>query len=276
MVLKSDLHTYEVSQALAKGLRANFYLCREVNTERRLILMIAQDLELNPYLERVTYSLGRLKDYSDAYEEEYAKQQCAEGATEIKLLHYDWLFPQVFDSFCSIEQDGRKILILDYPDADLLGGMPLMQIRKKNLRVDLKTSAWIMGRFLKLLSFLQGSNAWIQVGIDDYFLIPDQHRLLKLDFSDLLILADCSPGRRAIEIRQAAKIILNLIGVTWDAKYWKYEYELEDEKDKQYLNILAWLYYHTPSHSFSAYESFYCVVNEIWGRKFHPFTVLQK
>lgn len=276
MVLRSQTHAYDVLKALAKAPWANYYLCRDMATERWMVLMIASSLEHNGVLDRVKYGLGRMKDYADAYEETYAEQQRLAGVTDLKLLHYDWLFPQVYDAFLAPEQGNRRVLILDFPDANLASGIPLMQIEQNNLRVDLKTSAWMMGRILKLLSFLQESDIWVSTAGEEYFFVPDQHRLMVLDYSTLFLQLNPSPGRYIANLRSGTRMILNTLGVKWRAKYWDYDYELEDEAEQRYLNCLDNLYFCSPHSMTEAHQDFYKVVHGLWGRKFHPFTVLPR
>ncbi len=67
MVLRSQAHAYDVPKALAKAPWANYHLCRDMATERWMVLMIASSLEHNGVLDRVKYGLGRMKGYADAY-----------------------------------------------------------------------------------------------------------------------------------------------------------------------------------------------------------------
>jgi hypothetical protein len=150
--IKSDSYAYEVGKKVAEAGNYRLYLCSQNGTNRQCLLQIATSPEHNGALQRAVYILKELKRRADEVEAEYADVK-----KDSKIfLNYDLGFPEIVDSFVYSEQGGRQINILEFKNVEDVGSMvPLINITKKDrLRVDLKTSAWIMGKLLKLYSFV--------------------------------------------------------------------------------------------------------------------------
>lgn len=265
MVITGQNGNYEIVRKLGGSKCINYHICRN-KADEWLILAIAAMAEHNAVIDRTEYLLSRLFDYSEKYEREFAKQ-----AQPGRRIHYDWLFPQVVEQLTLPEQGERRVNILHFPEVDLRQAFALMQITEKGQRVDLKTSAWIMGRLLKLLSFLHESSVTTPVLTNNFLIEPDNHRLLMLDWSEATIGDTPTPAQQCFAIKQAAECVLLLLGATCKDGVWHYDYELE-ENENRYIRRLQTMHKGEYTSAYQAHAAFYETVDSLWGRQFHPFT----
>ena len=125
------------------------YLGRGENTADAFLCRVVKNQTLNgvAFLEQKT--LKRLADLSEDLERARIAQQGDDG----KKIHYDWLFPVCEQSFSATQLNGRRINVLSIRDAELDGFIPFSKL-KAEVKVDAKSAAWVLGRFLKLQAFL--------------------------------------------------------------------------------------------------------------------------
>lgn len=266
MVITGKSGNYEIVRQLGKGSSLNYHICRNEADEWQ-VLAIASTAEQNAVIDRTGYLLGRLNESSEECEKEFAEQTHSG-----RRIHYDWLFPLVVDEFTLHEQGERRVNILSFPEVDLRKAFALEQLIEKKQRVDLKTSAWIMGRLLKLLGFLHESNVLTPVLISNFLLEPENHRLLMLNWADAVIGDVPTPAQQCFTIKQAAECVLLLLGAKYNDGAWHYGYELEGDEG-HYIQCLQSFHGGSYTDAFQAHTAFYDTVDSLWGRKYHPFTI---
>lgn len=272
MLVTGKNNNYETKQRLGGNDLITYYTCGIAShSDEMRILAIATQAEHNPIIDRVAYLLKRLSERSDFFEEEYA----AEPDHAEQKVHFDWLFPQVVDDFTLHEQGERKVMILFFPDVDLRQTFALMQLVDKRLRVDLKTSAWMMGRFLKLLSFLHESDVSTPILISNFLLEPTNHRLLMLNWTHANLGYRLTAAQQCYAIKQAAESALLLLDATYSDGEWNYNYPLEDN-EASYIACLAAMHRGEFNDAVYAHANFYTTIHQLWGRGYHPFTTHQK
>lgn len=70
-------------------------------------------------------------------------------------LNYQIGFPKLVENFISEEQNGRRVLVIRLTMSNSLSEIfPIDKIREiERVRVDPKTSVWILGKLLKIIAF---------------------------------------------------------------------------------------------------------------------------
>lgn len=268
MDIESDSGLYEIREQVADARQYRLYLCLQRQTGRRCLLQIAKTMENNGELDRAAFILKELKRRADELEAEYAGVK----ADSKDLLNYDLGFPELVDSFICRLQGGRRINILAFRNVeDVSDIVPLINITAKDrLRVELRTSVWIMGKLLKLLVFAHSEN--ISVGLisgGNILIEPVQHYVLIFDWSAAqthvnAILADI----RCQEITQAAQAVITVLGGDLETDTFPND---GDENRDQYLSHLLRLARGSESNAERAHAKFYELIDSLWKREFHPF-----
>lgn len=272
MVVTGENANYEIVQKLGSTEYLSYYICTTSSAKDRWqILAIAAQIKHNVMIDRTTYLLKRLCEYSELYEQEFAKAPEHSG----QRIHYDWLFPQVMDEFTLYEQGERRVAILDFLDVDLHKAFALMQLIDKRKRVDLRTSAWIMGRFLKLLSFLHECDVSAPIIISNFLLEPQNHRLLMVNWTNGVLGENLTPAQRCFAIKQAAESTLLLLDANYGNGRWHYDHKMED-CEAEYIDCLASMHRGDFTDAIDAHIQFYATVEKLWGRAFYPFTTYNK
>lgn len=269
MVVQGKISRYEVIKRIGHDRSMNYYVCQN-EVEEWLILAIAVTMEQNGDVDRVSYLLKRTAIGSDETEREYAEQ-----TQNSNKLHYDWLFPQVVESFILQEQGQRNIVILRFLDANLRKSFALKQIVDNKQRVDLKTSAWIMGRMLKLLGFLHENRILTPIWLNSFLLEPENHRLLMLEWTDATLSMQVTKAQSCMAIRQAAECTMTLLDVQCFDNGWKYPYPIA-EGELRYIILLQEMQRGEYYDAYEAHREFYALIGELWGRKYHPFTTYDR
>jgi len=265
MLVKSKTHAYEVGAQVADSGKYRLYLCRQDGTDRQGLLQIATDVKHNGALQRGAFFLRELKERSDELEAEYAKIK----DNPKHFLNYDLGFPELVDSFVCQEQGGRQINILALRGiADLSRMVPITNITTKDRRrVDARTSAWIMGKSLKLLSFVH--DAKISVGRMDgnnILIEPDEHYVVILDWSEARTSEAISRETRVQDISQAVKAVVTLLGGNTDSEM------MPDDVPEAYARVLLQFTAGIYPNAATAHQRFYELIDQLWERKFYPFT----
>ena len=261
VILSHDKARYRVGDLVAETATYRVYLCEDHATGQQYLLQIAKEIQHNGGLERAAFVLKGLKQTSDSFDKENAKTD------PDRHLNYDRLFPGVVDSFVSDEQGKRRINILSLKDVDTIHNMvPLSNLTVRDrLRVDLQTSAWIMGRLLKLLGLthsqgiavreLKGSNVLIET---------ENHFVVVFDWTSALTYPQAIPEKnRADDIAHAAKAVFVAIGGNPDTL--DYPYDLDNPDEQRYIEMLRRFMRGKESNAAEAHTGFYKLVREIFG-----------
>jgi len=270
MKVVSGGHLYQADDRVAAHTgRYNLHLCQLGEAGKQGLLQIATAVEHNGVLDRAAYILVELKLRADELEKDYVKVRTRPDG----VLNYDLGFPELVDSFVCEEQGGRRVNVLSFRNVDDPGNLvPLVNITGKDRRrVDLKTSAWIMGKLLKLLVFAHSEGITVGLLTGNNFLIePDQHYVLIFDWSTATIgsLAIPEETMRA-EISAVGKAVITVLGGDLETGVFTNDGE---EGFFQYTERLMRLAEGSDRDAKRAHERFYELVNGLWKPGFHPFT----
>lgn len=259
---------YQVGKRVADNAAYRTYLCKEKGTERQCLFLISTDLKHNAQLDRWAYVLRELKRKSDEIEEEYARST---GAS--RPLNYDLEFPEVLTCFVAADQGNRRILILTFRSIETVTEMvPLSNLTSKDrLRVDLRTSVWIIGKLLKLLTFAHSEGFATELMSGRNILIaPNRHYTLVFDWSRALM---AEPGQLPTacmrkDIMGAARAALVALG----SDLAKGTVPDTDDAERPYIDHLFWLAKGNTDDAQEAHRRLYEISDSLWERQFHPFT----
>ncbi len=258
---------YRVIKEVAKSKYYHIYLCEQKDTGRQCLLQIASVAEHNGKLQRAAYILTEFARHADKLEEEYEKVK-----TDPKvLLNYKLGFPELVDSFICQEQGGRQINILAFRNVEDVSDMvPLVNITAKdNLCIDLRTSAWIMGKVLKLLDFAYGQGISVGLMTSENILInAEQHYVVIFDWIAAQTHDETVPKEiQRREISQAASAVVIALGGNVKTGIFP------EKGNKEYIDYLLKLARGNVSNAGKAHKDFYEIVDKTWKREFYPFTV---
>jgi hypothetical protein len=261
---------YKIFDKVAEAEKYRLYLC--FLRYRQCLLQIANAKEFNGDLDRAAYLLGELKRRADELEAEYAKVK----DDPIKTLSYDLQFPELVDSFIPQQQGGRRVNILAFRNVeDITFMVPIINITSRDcLRVDLRTSGWILGKLLKLLVLTQSEG--ISIGLisgNNILIEPDKHYVLIFDWllselhSDKLTIE-----KRRQEISQVAQAVITLIGGNPVTGIIPNDGDESIECYDDYTNYILRLARGNESNVQLAHEGLYKLMARFW-HGYHPFTV---
>ena len=173
-------------------------------------------------------------------------------------IHYDWLFPELVDTFISgPEQGNRQMNLLTIRDAAISDFVPMSDLQIR-YNIDAKTCAWILGRFFKLQAFLEHVGGIFIFRADQVILEPKAHRMVHLDwsYSDEVYHWD-SVNRAAFSM----SYWLRLNGTPYE---------------ENFRDLLAYFNDSIEMRGEEAYKLLYKNIDEWWGRDYHPFTYFDK
>ena len=259
-------HSYEVGRAVASTATYRLYLAQEWPSGEWRLLQIAATPEDSGGLDRAAFLLRRFADSGTQLDAEYEKLHSG------KHLHYERLHPGLVASFLSPEQGDRRINILALAAVpDLRQVIPLSSLRRKDRqRVDPETSAWIMGRLLKLLTFVHAEGVANRAMTPNNILLdPEQHFAVTLDWSIARIFPGVVPTDHVkSDIKSAAKAVFYALGGSSSNATWPHE------GHEPYIDLLRQLMCAGAPDADKALDQFYELVRAEYGLSFHPFTTL--
>lgn len=262
---------YEIGDMVARNPRYRLYNCID-GDGRELLFQVAADTSYNGELSKNAWVLSRLAQRSDEIEAEYAALQA--GKEWVVPLNYNLAFPQVHDSFIA---QAKQVNILGFRNvASVKSIIPLVKIWKDSLRVDLRTSAWMAGKLLKLLVFTHDHRFQVgdgKISGNNVLIEPDEHYILIFDWSGAIIHDEQVPAKiRRGEIKAAAQVIIKALGDDLECAR-------ENDADVPYTNYLRSLAVSGESDASKAHETFYRIVDElcenpdsVWEKGFYKFT----
>jgi hypothetical protein len=259
--------TYGVGSLVAQNNSFRLQKCWD-DSDREMLFQIAVDASHNAALARSSWALKKLKESSDKTEAHYQKKH--KGA-----LNYDLGFPELTDSFVFEGQGSRQVNILRFREVlELEKVSPLVKIWKGGLRIDLPTSAWILGKLLKTISFAADNRIQIKdLSGNNVLIHADQHYVIIFDWSDIVIHDSFVPASIIKEeIKQAAKLVIKALGGDLDLAR-------VNDADLPYTKLLQSFATEGMSDLHKAHATFYDVVDSLckspdstWKNGFHEFT----
>ena len=271
-MIQSPTGGYVVGKLVAETDLYRLYLCEQEATGQQCLLQIAATLAENGALDRSAYLLARLLREAEAMEEEYAKVK----EDPKKFLNYQLGFPELVASFVSAEQGGRRINILRFRGVEDVHSMvPLYNlVHRDRLRVDLRTSVWIMGKLLKILAFFHDAGVVVRdLAPGNVLIEPAQRYVVVFNSAKAELMSDgVPPSTVREEIKAAAQCVIETLGGTMEGG-------IPDDGSPQhepYQEHLLQLAREGETNAATAHQRFYEQVDRLWPRGFYPFTTLPR
>lgn len=232
------------------------------------ILKIATDSKYNGLLDKEAYFLKEMREEADALEEEFSKKK-----KDDVFLNNHFFFPQVIETFISPEQGNRRITMLSFSDiSKKLGDLtPLSFITDRdNSAVDPRTSAWILGKLLKLLVFTHGQGILINdISSDNILINKKEHYVAIFDWTSATRTETLTAEETANEISLITQEVVEILGGDSETGDLPSDDQLSDNQYQDFLKQLIAKKH--PSASI-AHRAFYDLIWSLWPRKFWTYT----
>ncbi len=262
--MKSD--KYVVGKKVGETEEFRIYKCRLSDTEVG-ILKIALSIAENSILDREAFILKSLREEAELCEVEYQKRNPG------RVLNYKICFPELVDSFIAEDQGGRRINILKFPYVcDDVGRLvPIGQIASPlhlHARVDPRTSAWILGKGLKLLNFAHNQGMLVgRIDSENFLIECDEHYVAFFDWSNRR--TEFTKEAMCEEISQLAQEVISALG--GNPETFEIPSDPQDS-DGRYQAMLSALANGKYFDAQKAHADFYKLVRSLWPREFWEFT----
>lgn len=260
--------TYVVKNEIGKDERFRLFEC-STETDSVCILKIARRSAWNGLLDREAFLLEEMTQEARLLQEEFAKINKTD-----KLLNYHYFFPKLLETFVSEEQKGCRISILSFThvaksldDLTPIGHL----LNKENVRIDPRSSAWIMGKMLKLLGFTQNQGIVLisSLGLDNVLINRTQHYVMLFDWTRAISgNGNLTEIETTGEIAQVSKEVTMLLGGDLATGALPKDKQLENNLYEKFLKELAAGLY---SDADEAHQRFYILIRFLWPRGFHKF-----
>lgn len=271
MIFNGKRDSYTVGEIVAENQRYRIRKC--LNSDgRELLFQIAIDATQNRHLSKNAWFLTKLRQRSDAIDQ---RQEEAGGM----LYNYCCGFPELLDDIIVPSQGSRQINILGFTNVDKVSNLvPLVKLWKDSLRVDLRNSAWMMGKLLKILSFAHDNRIEVNdISGNNILIDPYQHYTIVFDWSHSVIHEEVVPAKIVREeIKLAAQAIIKALGDDLDRARF-------NDADISYTNYLQYLVSNGESDAAKAHHNFYDIVDSlcenpdsVWESGFCDFVALSK
>jgi hypothetical protein len=259
---------YLVQRRVATHPSYTVYRCvREENPEGQLLLKIATEPLHNGLLDREAFLLQDMRAKADDLEAEYQRERGGDP------LNNHYLFPHVIETFIDKNQGHRRITISGFDIEKTLGELdPLLRIRTRvHVRIDRKTSAWVLGKALRILVFAHS----LGVSVGDLRPVnlvvqKDEHLIAAFDWTRAKrYLDERVPDITAIaEIQTVAKSVLLLLTERDNRTVPPCEFDPDD----RYLRHVMEITTSKEVDPLVVHARFYELIRELWGRTYHPWT----
>lgn len=233
------------------------------------LLKVAVAVEHNHELDREAFVLRSMMESAQEVETEYQATGPKGGR-----LNYQFCFPHIVESFVLDEQGGRRVNIMSFSEIvknDLVELVPLEHLRSEDhVRIDPKTSAWIMGKMLKFLVFTHSIGVLVNNLSGTNILINrDGHYVAVFDWLSAKMTDEIDPDDRSNEISMiATEVVLALNGDPETG-----EIPADDQlPDDRYANLLKQFINGVYDDALEAHRAFYELIERLWPEGgYHPF-----
>lgn len=237
---------------------------------REYLLQVAKTRADNEAIDRSAYFLKKLAEAAAAAEAAFAQVK----AEEWMCLNYDVMFPQLVDTFRLGEEQGRR-------KANVLGFKLVPEVRlyvpvgnitaRDRLRVDMRTSIWIMGKALKMLDFAHANGIEVgNLGSESLLIQPEQHFVCLFDWRSAVMHPQGVPQDiRRREIKELTSTVIGLLSGDADRRFF---HEEDVPGFLEYTEYLLLLAAGGEADTQRAHNTFYAIVDKHYERKFYPFT----
>lgn len=268
MILHSPTTNYQVDALVAETADYRVYVCVEQGTGKCCLLQISTTSAGNGPLDKSAFLLKKLANSANEYEIAYAK------LGNDHRLSYDRLFPALVESFIAPDQGGRRANILAVVDVESpLQMFPLSNLRHKdNVLIALSSSAWVMGRLLKLLVFAHDQGVAVNsITANNILIEPKQHIVTVFDWSEALIYTSEVPmAQRRSDIAKSAEAILGAVGANLHTG----DCPQVDDSSRPYITFLFELSNGSFGNAEATHQQFYKIVERVFGRGFNPLKTI--
>ena len=261
---------FAVAQQVGKFPDYNVYIANGVASGEEYLLKIASGVTSNGLLDREAFLLRELREEMERRNTEHKKQQQTEHG-----LGYQRCFPRLVESLVvHLEGQRRVNIIAIYGASSVKDLVPLEQYRTRaRTCIDPKSSAWIMGRLLKIFTLTHPIGvAAGRIDGGNILINPTGHHVVLFDWTQARHHDGVLPRTVACEeISQAAEAVILALGgnpVTG-------ELPTSDQlPDSQYADYLKRMANGSVSDAVAAGAQFYALLDTIWKPSFHPFTTI--
>ena len=264
---------YLVGAELGRTERFDLFHCQTEEMPKCGIIKIAPTVAENGILDREAFLLREMSKTAVELEAAYAKVK-----TSSSTLNYQFFFPNLVESFVWEEEGGRRINILNFSHIakELFDLVPIGHIASRDrFRVDPRTSAWMLGKLLKLLSFAHEQGIAVNALTGDNILInKDQHYVSVFDWT-LATVEDGGLTQDMVsqEIRSATEEVILALGGNPETGEIPADEQLIDGR---YEELLKSLIHGSKESAYMTHEKFYEIVWSIWPRGFHPYSTYMR
>lgn len=266
-VLSPTGKKYVVGLELGSNERFKFYQCT-FEDDKTCVLKIARKPAFNGLLDREVFLLQNLAHEALALEVEYQKVKQTD-----RLLNYHFFFPKLLESFISLDQGNSRISIVSFKHVanNLSDLTPLSYLKEKEeVRIDPRSSAWILGKLLTMLAFLKDQSVFVSdLSGDNIFINRSQHYVMLFDWTQAIWGGgEISKDSISLNISKITKEVIKALDGDFSIKklpendqlinndYEKYLFELSSGMLKDYI---------------FAHKKFYEIVLSAWPREFYEF-----
>ncbi len=259
---------YVVGDELGKDERFKLYQCSDGDNQV-CVLKIARSRGYNGFLDREAYLLTTIQKEAEELEEEYKLVNKTD-----KLLNYHFFFPRLVESFISTEQGNSRITIISlaHVATSLSKLSPISHLRiRENVRVDPRSSAWILGKLLKLLVFTHSQNITIgDLDGENILINREEHYVTIFDWTKAVMGNGTMSSPVAVnEISRVALEVTLILGGNISTGKLPKDEQLKDKSYEDFLrNLLKGRDGFTAGE---AHQKFYQLIRSMWPTKFHQF-----
>ena len=248
-----ELRGYKVGSQIGESSKCRLYL-GDIAT-KQVVIKVAKTFEDGDFLAEEANWFGVVNSFI----KQVAVMQKELGETD---AHYDWLFAGLVSSFLEPTQEDRRINLLRVTDVELSDLVPLPKLREQT-QIDVRTSVWILGRFLKIYSFYElmsssGDNPifkYANFSPGDFLIGPKTHRLIYYHHS-----GHTTDVVATTHVKPIVQFILDWMAAEDGLSEQAYIELLQDFATKGRLSFEE------------AHAELYKLVRELWGIQYHPFT----
>lgn len=250
----SDL--YDLQSLVAKNNRFELFQCNNKSGEE-FLYQVPTEIG-DEHVDTNVFFLDKLNALSNDVQ-----------ALSETVLNYNLGFPSVVDRFV---EDEKSSYVLKFNGVEQISDIiPIIKLHKEGFKVDLRTSAWIMGKLLKTLSFAHANKIEIcDISANNILIYPNMHYVIVFDWSKAELTKITSVIAKR-EIKKAANVLIKAVGGDLESA------RLCDADDL-YISYIEKLADNGETSAAKAHTIFYGVVDElcsipgsVWKSGFHEF-----
>ena len=258
--------TYIVGIELGSNTRFKFYKCA-TESDTACVLKIARKTAFNGLLDREAFLLETLEQEALELEIEYGKIKTD------KKLNYHFFFPRFLESFISEEQGGSRISVLSFSHVakDLSDLTPLSYLSEREyVRIDPRSSAWILGKLLTMLAFLNNQSVFASdLSGDNIFINRHEHYVMLFDWTQATLgSGEISKDLIALNISRITKEVIKALDGDLISKKLPEDNDLIENNYEKYLFELS---SGMIKDVVKAHQAFYDIVLSAWPKEFYSF-----